>query len=176
MADDLSDTADLVGSYPACPRCDARAVVRDAWTEWSSLTREWVLKTIFDTFACDTCGNTITPVWAIDEAFRTQRIRRLNDALRRGDCAKATVVITSGIQALGEAQLAQISAEVASFDAFDEGNDPHQEHDFGAITFEGEKLFWKIDYFDLSLQRHSPDAANPEVTHRVLTIMLASEY
>jgi hypothetical protein len=40
----------------------------------------------------------------------------------------------------------------------------------------GSKIFWKIDYFDLKLKWHSPDAANPDVTHRVLTIMLACEY
>jgi hypothetical protein len=40
----------------------------------------------------------------------------------------------------------------------------------------GSTIFWKIDYFDLKLKWHSPDAANPDVTHRVLTIMLACEY
>jgi len=55
-------------------------------------------------------------------------------------------------------------------------NDPWGEHDFGAIDLEGQKLFWKIDPYDLDLQAHSQNAANPAVTHRVLTLMLASEY
>ena len=59
---------------------------------------------------------------------------------------------------------------------FTEDNDPHGEHDFGSFEMAGEKFFWKIDYFDLDLKFHSPDAANPDLTHRVLTIMLASEY
>jgi hypothetical protein len=39
-----------------------------------------------------------------------------------------------------------------------------------------EALFWKIDYYDQSMQGLSPNPAKPELTVRVLTIMLASEY
>ena len=35
---------------------------------------------------------------------------------------------------------------------------------------------WKIDYYDRSRSHHSPDAADPKVTLRVLTVMLAGEY
>jgi len=35
---------------------------------------------------------------------------------------------------------------------------------------------FKIDYYDRSLHAHSPDASDADVTSRVLTIMLASEY
>jgi hypothetical protein len=41
---------------------------------------------------------------------------------------------------------------------------------------EGEKLFWKIKYFDRSIQFASPDPADETLTIRVLTVMLASEY
>ncbi|CAN0590562.1 unnamed protein product [Laminaria digitata] len=64
----------------------------------------------------------------------------------------------------------------SSFDVFTEDNDPHGEHDFGAFEVADQKIFWKIDYFDLALSGYSPDPANRDVTHRVLTIMLASEY
>ena len=37
-------------------------------------------------------------------------------------------------------------------------------------------VFWKIDAYDRALQSGSEDPANPAVTRRVLTIMLASEY
>ena len=50
------------------------------------------------------------------------------------------------------------------------------EHDFGALEVDGERLFWSIDYFDRSLAAGSPDQADPSVTTRVLTIMLAEEY
>ena len=50
------------------------------------------------------------------------------------------------------------------------------EHDFGAIDLDGERFFFKIDYFDLTRALYSTDPADPAVTERVLTIMLASEY
>jgi hypothetical protein len=28
-----------------------------------------------------------------------------------------------------------------------EDNDPHGEHDFGAFEHEGQRIFWKIDYY-----------------------------
>ena len=39
-----------------------------------------------------------------------------------------------------------------------------------------QRLFWKIDYYDHSMQHGSPDPADPAVTERVMTIMLAAEY
>ena len=40
----------------------------------------------------------------------------------------------------------------------------------------GQKAFWKIDPYDPTLTRGSDDPANEACTHRVLTIILASEY
>jgi hypothetical protein len=178
MIMELDDTPidELVGAYPTCDDCGSTEVVRDAWAEWSQFTRDWALKSVFDEFACNTCGMAITPIWRVDKEFRKKRIRRLNDALRAGQCPHASIVVTAGVQARGKDFLAAVSGLVARFDQFSEDNDPHQEHDFGKICHDGETLFWKIDYFDLALQAHSPDPANPDVTHRVLTIMLASEY
>jgi Protein of unknown function (DUF3768) len=170
------EIADLVGAYPTCGQCGTANVVRDAWASWSLLTRDWSLKAVFDSFACDACGEETTPVWKIDKAFRLKRIQRLNDALRQGQGEHASVVVTAGLQHRGEDFLAKTHQAVAAFDCFSGDKDPHGEHDFGALTIEGEKLFWKIDYFDRMLTAHSPDKANPQLTHRVLTIMLASEY
>jgi hypothetical protein len=55
-------------------------------------------------------------------------------------------------------------------------NDPYEEHDFGAFDADGQRVFFKIDYYDESLSYHSPDPADPAVTKRVITIMLAEEY
>jgi hypothetical protein len=69
-----------------------------------------------------------------------------------------------------------VIASVRDFTAFEEGNDPYQEHDFGSVTVMSEQCFWKIDYYDRSRTQGSPDPADPSVTTRVLTIMLATEY
>jgi hypothetical protein len=102
-------------------------------------------------------------------------IRHLNDQLRQ-TLAGGVLVMTAGVIALGHARQLTILDAVAKFDTFDESNDPYGEHDFGALEVEGERLFWKIDYYDRDLSAHSPDPADPSVTTRVLTIMLAEEY
>lgn len=107
---------------------------------------------------------------------RKARIRALNDALRRGECTNGKVLLTSGIHERGEPFVAAVVRGVMHFDDFGEDNDPHREHDFGALEVEGERVFFKVDYYDETLQWLSPDPADPSVTKRVLTIMLAHEY
>ena len=68
------------------------------------------------------------------------------------------------------------AAEVRAFDVFTDDNDPHGEHDFGAIDEGDVRCFWKLDYFDRATEMGSPDPADPAVTTRVLTIMRADEY
>ena len=63
-----------------------------------------------------------------------------------------------------------------TFRDFTPQNDPYGEHDFGSFAVGEERLFWKIDYYDLSLEFGSNDPADPAQTKRVLTIMLAEEY
>ncbi|RDV07383.1 DUF3768 domain-containing protein [Sphingorhabdus pulchriflava] len=106
---------------------------------------------------------------------RTERIRELNDAFRTTGKDGLTL-ITPGIQQLGIYAQLLIVDQIRTFDAFDEANDPYREHDFGSIDFQGQRIFWKIDCYDLDMEMYSPDPTDPEVTARVLTIMLASEY
>ncbi len=106
---------------------------------------------------------------------KTERIRNLNDAFRK-TFTGGKAVITPGIAALGPEAVARIIQTVAVFDDFCHSNDPHQEHDFGCFDADGHRVFFKIDYFDKSLTYHSPDPADPLVTERVITIMLAEEY
>ena len=106
---------------------------------------------------------------------KTARIRALNDELRR-NFAGGIAVMTPGIAALGAEAVARIVKTVAVFDEFCHANDPHEEHDFGAFEADGQRVFFKIDYYDKTLTHHSPDPADPSVTERVITIMLAEEY
>jgi hypothetical protein len=106
----------------------------------------------------------------------TNRIAELNDLCRRAMGVAGKLVQTSGICALPEADQSAIREKVETFDAFTPDNDPHNEHDFGSFAHQGEKIFWKIEYYDKTLEWGSKDPSDPKQTVRMLTIMLASEY
>lgn len=110
---------------------------------------------------------------------RTAKVRELNDAFRRklprtGKGYRLNV--TAGVASLGAAQLAELLLGVRSFTEFSPDNDPHGEHDFGAIDQNNVHYFWKIDCYDQWVQFGSPDPTDPSVTTRVLSIMRADEY
>lgn len=120
---------------------------------------------------------------------RSDRIARLNDRARQAMGLACIAVATEGFRALPEQDQLRVRELVETFDAFTPDNDPYGERDFGAIYQDcggrwmttpparpAETVFWKIDAFDRDLQFGSEDPANPAVTRRVLTIMLASEY
>ncbi len=127
---------------------------------------------------------------------KTERIAVLNDQARREMGSASIVVMTSGVDSLSDDDKNIVLEMVQSYAAFDEDNNPHGERDFGSIcqlsngdwTSESQpygkdgcnnlshRLFWKIDYYDLSMVGLSNDPSNPEITQRVLTIMLAQEY
>ena len=104
-----------------------------------------------------------------------ERIRMLNDDLRQHLLAGGAVM-TTGIAALGSEAVGRLIKMISVFDDFCTANDPHGEHDFGAFDFDGTQVIFKIDYYDKSLHYHSPDPADPVVTERVITVMLAEEY
>lgn len=109
----------------------------------------------------------------VDE--RSARIRELNDALRIYSKG-GEVYLTHGVSAKGEDFVARAFRAVADFDGFDEGNDPYGEHDFGAVTVDGERVFFKVDCYDRNKEYGSEDPADPARTCRVMTILLAEEY
>jgi hypothetical protein len=106
---------------------------------------------------------------------KADRIRSLNDAFRRTFIGGA-VMITAGVEAMPLDQRRSLLQKIRSFDAFSEDNDPHHEHDFGSVDEAGVRCFWKIDYYDRKTEFGSPNPADPAVTTRVMTIMLAEEY
>lgn len=106
---------------------------------------------------------------------KTPRIRELNDRFRKTGFG-GRMMLTHGITSLPQPVVSTIIERVQTFDAFTPDNDPHGEHDFGAIAIEDRKVFWKIDYYAEDMMHGSDDPSDSTKTVRVLTIMLASEY
>jgi hypothetical protein len=65
-------------------------------------------------------------------------------------------MITQGIQALEPRRYAIVLHRVCRFADFTPDNDPHGEHDFGAVEVAGLSAFWKIDCYDRQLEYGSP--------------------
>jgi hypothetical protein len=102
-------------------------------------------------------------------------IRMLNDKLRiEGRGGK--IMETLGVRELNDETRTRVLEAVRSFTAFTPDNDPFGEHDFGEVTVDDITVMFKIDYYDKDERFHSPDAADPSVTLRVMTIMLSDEY
>lgn len=170
------DIEATIGSVPRCQTCGSERVVRDAWACWNPASGLWELEQVFDDAHCHACENAATLVWSRAEQPPHLRIRELNDRLRREGLGHGSVMVTSGLQALGGQFVVDAVHAVRAFDDFDHENDPWGEHDFGAVEVHGEKVFFKIEYYDPSLRSGSENPANEGCTHRVLTIMLANEY
>lgn len=121
--------------------------------------------------------------------IRREQIARLNDRARQAVGLACVALVTEGFRALPDAEQSRVRELIETFDAFTPNNDPYGERDFGAIyqdtdgrwtTTElphpAQTVFWKIDVYDRELVFRSNDPADPAVSKRVLTIMLASEY
>ena len=106
---------------------------------------------------------------------RAEAIARLNDQLRKTGQG-GSIMITSNLCRVTGFDAAVLASALANYEGFDRGNDPHGERDFGALTLWGYDLLLKIDYYDKDLEYGSADPADLAVTHRVLTVMLASDW
>lgn len=106
---------------------------------------------------------------------RAARIRVLNDNFR-ATFIGGRILTTASVAELTIDVKARLFLAVQSYAAFTGADDPHREHDFGAMEIDGERYFWKIDYYDLSQHFGSEDPSDPAQTTRVLTIMRADEY
>ncbi len=147
-------------------------------------------------YRCTECGGEWTDVWSAQcdddcphcgarhlspyksedvEGARMNKIALLNDAFRRS-FSGGKVMMTAGVDALPDMVKATALQMVATFNEFNEDNDPYGEHDFGSFELCSRKFFWKIDLYDRELKHGSENLADPEKTTRVLTVMLADEY
>lgn len=111
----------------------------------------------------------------MDAKVKATVIAKLNDTFRQSFTG-GQVILTSGVDDLDDMSKAKVLYAVQNFTEFVKGNDPHKEHDFGKVEIEGQNYFWKIDYYNLTLDGGSADPSNPAVTTRVLTIMRNDEY
>ena len=102
-------------------------------------------------------------------------IKSLNDNFRKSFNG-GKVLLTTGINAKRQEEIAEILNQVRCFNNFTKANGPYNEHDFGSFDYNGEKIFWKIDYYDKNYRFYSENPCNPNITNRVMTIMLSYEY
>ena len=102
-------------------------------------------------------------------------IATLNDTFRK-TFTGGQVLLTAGIATMSSEDKANIVSLVQNFNDFTPSNDVYGEHDFLSMDYKGNKIFAKIDYYDLNYEFMSENPANPDMTNRVLTIMLAEEY
>lgn len=102
-------------------------------------------------------------------------IATLNDNFRKSFIG-GQVLLTAGIAAMSSEDKSNIVSMVRNFNDFTEDNNVYGERDFGSFDYKGEKILWKIDYYDLNHKYMSEDPSNPDITNRVLTIMTVYEY
>lgn len=82
------------------------------------------------------------------------------------------VTVTQGIHHLPD--VCGLLSTVSKFNEFTEDNDPYGEHDFGAIYWHSNKVFWKIDYYNQTLTGWEDPLS--KTCRRIITVMLAEEY
>ncbi len=104
----------------------------------------------------------------MDTTKNITKVAELNDEFR----AKGQFVLTNGV--MNVSNVISLVKAVESYDKFDNDNDPYGEHDFGSLVWFGNKIFWKIDYYNQELNGWG-DPLFPEC-RRILTVMLAEEY
>lgn len=112
---------------------------------------------------------------------RTERIANLNDRCRNGLDRTARMLITRGCLFAIQTSQDPIDTMIAQSRIVSavrkvEFTQSSPERDMAWFTLDGHDLMMVISYYDLDLQFHSEDEADPEKTRRVMTIMLTSEY
>lgn len=109
------------------------------------------------------------------DAARKARIRELNDTLRTTGLGGQTF-LTDNLCQRGADFVDKACKAVREFRKFNRNNDPDEEHDCATLKVEGKTVIFKLSYYDLDMRFLSSDPSNPNVTKRVITIMLAEDW
>ena len=97
----------------------------------------------------------------LDPVQEAARIAAQNDAFRNSilgnpsvaDAPQGQFVMTCGVAALGPDAQLELTRRVAAFDAFNADSDPQGLHEMGVIEFNGTKVWFKIDLYDVGERR-----------------------
>ncbi len=123
--------------------------------------------------------------------INTSRIAQLNDAARLQRLKRSRTVFTRSLldtlvddcipaheQALRRTLVQSALLRKIATCEFTPDNDPHGEHDFGSLDYDGHKIFWKIDAYenDGSFQWGASKPWDETSSFRIVTVMLASDY
>ena len=106
---------------------------------------------------------------------RQSKIRKLNNEFRRSGLNGLTIS-SRGVRALDKEMRDSIINTIRGIDELPPSNDPDNTDSLGSILVGEHLVFWTIEAFDLDLICSSRDPSDPNVTRRVMTIMLAEEY
>lgn len=112
----------------------------------------------------------------LNDELRIKGPRRAEDTILLSHALRAHIEADEGPTTFAE-RCFQLNREIAEYDFSQSiGDDPYGERDMGWIDFMGERVMFKIDYYDLEREYGSDNPADPAVTSRVMTIMLAADY
>lgn len=92
---------------------------------------------------------------------------RMSDIILGNGGWDGRIILTASINE--SAKKYEILNAIKTFNSFTPDNDPHKEHDFGAVEVDGERYLFKFDYYDKNLEFFGYD-------NFVMTIMHSSEY
>lgn len=114
----------------------------------------------------------------------TETIAGQNDRFRvslgRDADIPGRIVMTQGVNALMSDHGPEILSKLITFADFSDDNDPYGNRDFGVLTIgplgDSQRVFWKIDLYDVDYLYGSEAPSDPTRTRRVLTLLLPSEY
>jgi hypothetical protein len=117
----------------------------------------------------------MTGIERTNHAHDVARIRGQNDAFRK-TLRNGRLLVTNGVMEMTGGRAGDLIRAIADYEDFNSNNDPHGEHDFGQLSWQGESIFWKIDYYDKGMTFDSSVSTNRDMTARVMTVMMALEY